>query len=564
MTSLPIVERELRVSARRHLTYWLRVAGAGGLLLVFGLMFTVGTFSRGSGMGIIIFSVLKWIAYIVAACMVFVASDVLSEEKREGTLGLLFLTDLKGYDVVLGKLFSMSLQSFYALLAGMPVLALPLIMGGVTGTEFWRTLLVIFNTMFFSLAVGLFVSSMSREVLKAMNMGGIINLVFLVGLPWGDWARVHWDVMKWKPVLSYASPGYLFAAVSSAPANFFWESLGLQHAIAWLFLIAACVIVPRAWQEGNNQKTGWWANFSTRWRFGGKRWRLAFRQKLMGRDPILWLALRDRWLPRFALAVTFVVMVLAVADVYKHWKDNQQLMYMTTYSFLLNLGVTLWLASQASRFYVDAVRSGAMELMLVTPLHPAHIVRSQWKALVRTFLLPVLLLFAFKIASDAESIMGFKKMMATMKAMPKSPAGFPGNYDWMIREIVQMAGNLINFGLWLTALAWFGMWMGVTTRKVSFAVVKAILLVCLVPWFLELFVMGWGAAMIFTMHLPMWVAAVPPIVVEMAKNIFFIVISRHQLNRRFRQMVVNRSSPQKIKLFAFPPPLPATTRPLVS
>src|SRR5579884_1781379 len=138
MTSLPIVERELRVSARRHLTYWLRVAGAGGLLLVFGLMFTVGTFSRGSGMGIIIFSVLKWIAYIVAACMVFVASDVLSEEKREGTLGLLFLTDLKGYDVVLGKLFSMSLQSFYALLAGMTVLALPLMMGGVTGNEYWR------------------------------------------------------------------------------------------------------------------------------------------------------------------------------------------------------------------------------------------------------------------------------------------------------------------------------------------------------------------------------------------------------------------------------------------
>ena len=31
-------------------------------------------------------------------------ADCLSVEKREGTLGLLFLTDLKGYDVVLGKL----------------------------------------------------------------------------------------------------------------------------------------------------------------------------------------------------------------------------------------------------------------------------------------------------------------------------------------------------------------------------------------------------------------------------------------------------------------------------
>lgn len=562
MTSLPIVERELRISARRHLTYWLRVGGAGGLLLVFGLMFTVGTFARFS-MGEVIFSVLKWIAYIVAACMVFVASDSLSEEKREGTLGLLFLTDLKGYDVVLGKLFSMSLRSFYALLAGMPVLALPLMMGGVTGAEFGRTLLVICNTMFFSLAVGLFVSSMSREVLKAMNMAGIISLVFLVGLPWGDWALAHWDFMKWKPVLSHASPGYLFVAAPSAPTRLFWESLGLQHAVAWLFLMAACLIVPRAWQERNNLKTGRWANFSTNWRFGGKRWRLAFRLKMMGRDPFLWLALRDRWLPRFALVVTFVVMVLAGIGVYIHWVDNP-LRQIGSYGFFLNLGLTLWLASQASRFYVDAVGSGAMELMLVTPVHPSQIVRSQWKALVRTFLLPVLLLFAFKIASDAESIMAFKKMMASMKAMPKTPTGFPGNYDWMKRELVQMAGNLINFGLWLTALAWFGMWMGVTTRKVSFAAVKAIALVCLIPWFLEFFVMGWGTTMMFAMHLPMWVGMVPAIVVEMAKNIFFIVISRKHLMGRFRQMVVNRSSQQKIKLIAFPPPLPAVTRPLVS
>ena len=36
-------------------------------------------------------------------------ADCLSEEKREGTLGLLFLTDLKGYDVVLGKVAATSL-----------------------------------------------------------------------------------------------------------------------------------------------------------------------------------------------------------------------------------------------------------------------------------------------------------------------------------------------------------------------------------------------------------------------------------------------------------------------
>ena len=47
-------------------------------------------------------------------------ADTLSEEKRNGTLGLLFLTDLRGYDVVLGKMITASLKSFYGVLAVLP------------------------------------------------------------------------------------------------------------------------------------------------------------------------------------------------------------------------------------------------------------------------------------------------------------------------------------------------------------------------------------------------------------------------------------------------------------
>src|SRR5690242_21503418 len=70
-------------------------------------------------------------------------ADCLSEEKREGTLGLLFLTDLKGYDVVLGKLAATSLNALYGLIAIIPVLAIPLLLGGVSIGEFWRMTLVL-------------------------------------------------------------------------------------------------------------------------------------------------------------------------------------------------------------------------------------------------------------------------------------------------------------------------------------------------------------------------------------------------------------------------------------
>jgi len=69
----------------------------------------------------------------------FLTADCLSEEKREGTLGFLFLTDLRGYDVVFGKLVATSLRGFYAMLAALPVMGVTLVLGGITGEQFWKT-----------------------------------------------------------------------------------------------------------------------------------------------------------------------------------------------------------------------------------------------------------------------------------------------------------------------------------------------------------------------------------------------------------------------------------------
>src|SRR5207237_9649608 len=110
-------------------------------------------------------------------------ADCLSEEKREGTLGLLFLTDLKSYDVVLGKLAATSLNCTYALLAMLPVLAIPLLLGGVSVAEFWRMALVLANALFFSLATGIFISTMSKSPRKAMFCTLLLTLLIHGGWP---------------------------------------------------------------------------------------------------------------------------------------------------------------------------------------------------------------------------------------------------------------------------------------------------------------------------------------------------------------------------------------------
>src|SRR5436190_9691760 len=100
----------------------------GGLMLILYRAMGTNMFNIGGAL----FQALGWMALGAALLSgLFLTADCLSEEKREGTIGLLFLTDLRGYDVVGGKFISQSLRAFYGLLAIFPVLAMIMLMGGV-------------------------------------------------------------------------------------------------------------------------------------------------------------------------------------------------------------------------------------------------------------------------------------------------------------------------------------------------------------------------------------------------------------------------------------------------
>src|SRR3954470_17814184 len=172
MTFLPIVARELRVAARRRSTYWIRFGAAALALLLTGWSFLfLSSVGAASIAGKMLFASLTGLAWLYAVIGgIFKTADALSEEKREGTLGLLFLTDLKGYDIVLGKIVAASVNWFFGLIALFPILALALLMGGVAPGEFWREILGLTNLLFYSLALGMFVSSFMRNERRAAGL----------------------------------------------------------------------------------------------------------------------------------------------------------------------------------------------------------------------------------------------------------------------------------------------------------------------------------------------------------------------------------------------------------
>ena len=65
------------------------------------------------------------------------------------------------------------------MIAILPALAIPILMGGVTGSEFWRMVLLLTNTLFFSLASGMVVSAISRQQRKAW-LGTVALIGFFI------------------------------------------------------------------------------------------------------------------------------------------------------------------------------------------------------------------------------------------------------------------------------------------------------------------------------------------------------------------------------------------------
>src|SRR4051812_45152832 len=125
---LPVAAREIRVAAHDRGIYRGRAAAAATALLVTSwILYSMFQFTgqASSMIGLQTFAFQSWAAFIFACGALTATCDSISREKRDGTLGLLFLTHLKGRDVILGKLISAMSLFVAAAIATLPILTLP-------------------------------------------------------------------------------------------------------------------------------------------------------------------------------------------------------------------------------------------------------------------------------------------------------------------------------------------------------------------------------------------------------------------------------------------------------
>ena len=474
MTLLPIVERELRLAARRGVTFWLRMVAALVAFVIAAGLFVLFSYvggGLGNRSGGPLFAVLTWMSLAAAlAAGLFFTADSLSEEKREGTLGFLFLTDLRGYDVVLGKLFATSCRCVFALLAIFPILAGTQLLGGVEVGQFWRTILALLHALFFSLAVGMFVSALSRHPQKALA-GTFLLLLLLVGVVFAfDALRAHLSGASFQFQFSLVSPITLFLQANGFFAGF-WTSFLIGQLTAWGLLGFACWLAPRNWQD-RTRVSATSSPGRSWWRFGSEKQRVRLRAELLERNPTTWLACRERWQSRvvWALALVLVAEFIAsivLAETWINWVGMGIKVVVTLFLYL-------WMVSQACQFFAELRRAGLVELLLAAPLDFQKVALGAWWGLVRIFGLPIGIILVVQFLGEASGLNAMRFGGGVTIEV--------GSVSEWVQTWFAAGANLVTSLTNLIALSWFGLWMGLVSRNSLTGTLKTIAFVQIIPW----------------------------------------------------------------------------------
>jgi hypothetical protein len=203
-------------------------------------------------------------------------------------------------------------------------------------------------------------------------------------------------------------------------------------------------------------------------------------------DPVLRLT-GDESLVRWAAWLIVIFWgVLLCADRYLSRQALPELLAAGAFGFVLKALV----AFQACRFFVEARRSGALELLLCTPLRNPELISAQWRAVLRIFLWP---LIVFLVLSWIAFV--FPLDHTAMRSLAPAPSALPSLRTGGLGALFLT----VRMGADILAVGWFGMWLALTVRNPGLAPALTILTVLILPAMLvhfdlvaDMFFISWG------------------------------------------------------------------------
>jgi ABC-type transport system involved in multi-copper enzyme maturation permease subunit len=530
MNLVPVIDRELRMRARQGVTYWTRCAVAAMATMVGVQELVLSSALNPTSIGVATFRAVSWVGFLVACISALVTADCISRERRDGTLGLLLLTELKSFDVVLGKLCAAGLAASYALVGFLPALGLVVLAGGVSGGQVVRTALALLNSVFVALAAGLWVSARAQSRSSALR-GTILFVLLLCILP-----RIAMNVGRvFTPdaqVLACFSPYSTFYLASDAAyagqRSLFWISICLTQLEAWVLLGWTGLRLLRNWRAvewSPKPKPPEWEPVLKE----EAQAMAASRAALLEEDPICWAVSRMRIQSALIWVGTLLLLLggtgFSWGTLVAGTRGGPTAMGVwNSLHLLVSLGAAALLAWAAGRFFFEGQRNGELELLLSSPIGARDIVGGNWRALCKP-LRGAWLLVGFLVVFELIAASG-------PGALSNAPGGILGVFQRAMAPVVRV--------LDIMALCWMGMWFGLKARKPVLIMGWTVGLVVGLPWILSyVFIIGtslgggtmWGGRGL-SLTLVFWLVAWP--LLNLVKDLFFISWAARKLRTELR------------------------------
>lgn len=266
----PIVKKDLQVTARSMRLSWGVFAYETVLTMAFLLALAViqqesrSIYTTGNIYGYLIylFPVLSIAQVCIVALIVpVITASSISGEKERQTFDIMLTTCMSPFSIVLGKVASAVLRILFFVMAGMPIMALAFVAGGLSWSYLFYFILTIILLSLLSGSIGILCSALCRRSITAVVLSYVFYffiyiLTFLpviLRAPLTDGERMGESmlILLINPFIFFEeffmqlmTGESLFGASGS---NFTRGEVGfitynLSQGKVWLFLSAACIL----------------------------------------------------------------------------------------------------------------------------------------------------------------------------------------------------------------------------------------------------------------------------------------------------------------------------------
>ena len=184
----PIVKKDLQVAVRSMRISWGLFAYEAVLALAF--MFAL-LFIQEESAYVFSNNIYSYLVYlfpvlavtqvcIVALIVPIMTASSISGEKERQTFDIMLTTCMSPFSIVLGKLASAMIRILFFVAAGMPVMSLAFVVGGLSWSTLFYFLLTIVLLSMFAGSVGIFCSAFCKRSITSVIMSFVIYFIIFV------------------------------------------------------------------------------------------------------------------------------------------------------------------------------------------------------------------------------------------------------------------------------------------------------------------------------------------------------------------------------------------------